>query len=252
MTIQYAPQRTPVTLRVNGHEQSVSVDPSQTLLELLRDELNLTGSKRGCDDGACGTCTVLVDGDMARACRIAADAAAGLDVLTIEGLDTSDKLHPLQQAFVDADAVQCGFCTPGMILAAKALLDRNPHPNRDEIARALGSNLCRCTGYLSILDAVTRVVDGDTGPRTDSEWQYHQRPDAPDKVLGTAAYAADLTMPNMLHAAVTRSPHPPTRKSWASTSTRPSPSMASSPSSPPPTCPAATRSDASLTTNQFS
>ena len=208
MTIQHTAQRAPATLRVNGQERTVSADPSLTLLEILRDELDLTGSKRGCDDGTCGTCTVLVDGGMARACRISAADTNGLDVLTIEGLESSDALHPLQQAFVDADAVQCGFCTPGMILAAKALLDRNPTPTRDEIARALGSNLCRCTGYLSILDAVTRVVDGANGPDTHGEWQYHQRADAPDKVLGAAPYAADLTMPDMLHAAITRSPHP--------------------------------------------
>ena len=137
----------------------------------------------------------------------------GKDVLTIEGLGTPERLHPLQEAFIEADAVQCGFCTPGTIMAAKALLDRNPAPTREQIAKALGSNLCRCTGYVSILDAVTRAADlgrGVPSPEPPSRCRggEHRRADARDKVLGTALYAADLTMPGMVHGAILRSPHP--------------------------------------------
>jgi aldehyde oxidoreductase len=205
--MQQTPTRIPLTLKVNGQTHSLSVKPWYTLLEVLRDELGLTGSKRGCDDGTCGTCTVIVNGNMARACRVPLERAAGQEILTIEGLGTAAQLHPLQAAFVKADAVQCGFCTPGMIMAAKALLDRNPVPSREQIVKALGSNLCRCTGYTSILEAIQQVVDAGQGVATPTQWPLHQRDDAPDKVLGTALYAADLTMPDMLHAAAVRSPH---------------------------------------------
>lgn len=130
-----------VTLTVNGKAYQRHADPCRSLLDLLRDDLGLTGTKLGCDDGACGTCAVIVNGAIARACRVPIDRANGKDVLTIEGLGTAERLHPLQEAFIAADAVQCGFCTPGMIMAAKALLDRNPTPTRDQIAKALGSNL---------------------------------------------------------------------------------------------------------------
>jgi len=148
-----------LTLKVNGTERQLSVEPRQTLLEVLRNELGLTGTKQGCEDGTCGTCMVTVNGAVARACRVHADSVSGKEVLTIEGLGMPGDLHPLQQAFIEAGAVQCGFCTPGAIMAAKALLDRNPDPTPKEIARALGRNLCRCTGYVSILDAVARVAD---------------------------------------------------------------------------------------------
>jgi aerobic-type carbon monoxide dehydrogenase small subunit (CoxS/CutS family) len=200
----------PLTLKVNGEAYRLMVKPWQTLLDVLRDELRLTGTKQGCDDGTCGTCTVIVNGTMARACRVPLDRVAGKEVLTIEGLGTAEQLHPLQAAFIEADAVQCGFCTPGMIMAAKALLDRNPTPSREQVVKALGSNLCRCTGYTGILDAIARVVGADQGvacPQGQVSWEAHQRADARDKVLGTALYAADLTMPDMLHAAVVRSPH---------------------------------------------
>lgn len=198
-------------LKVNGQENTVHVKPFQTLLEVLRDELGLTGSKRGCEDGGCGTCTVIMDGAMVRACRVPLRRAEGQEVLTIEGLSNDGRLHPLQEAFIEADAVQCGFCTPGMIVAAKALLDRNTAPTRDQIVKALGSNLCRCTGYTSILEAVTSVVEANgEAPSSNppARWEVNRRADATDKVLGTALYAADLTMPDMLHAAVLRSPHP--------------------------------------------
>ncbi|MEK7875670.1 MAG: molybdopterin cofactor-binding domain-containing protein, partial [Pseudomonadota bacterium] len=200
-----------LALKVNGKDHQLLVDPQQTLMGVLRDELGLTGTKQGCDDGTCGTCMVTVNGAMARACRVEVDRVQGKDVLTIEGLGTPERLHPLQEAFIKFDAVQCGFCTPGMIMAAKALLDRNPSPTRAQIVKALGSNLCRCTGYNSILDAVARVADLGRGvPSTEPQvcGEVHRRIDAQDKVLGTALYAADLAMPGMLHGAVLRSPHP--------------------------------------------
>jgi CO/xanthine dehydrogenase Mo-binding subunit/aerobic-type carbon monoxide dehydrogenase small subunit (CoxS/CutS family) len=202
-----------LTLKVNGKDCQLLVHPDRTLLGVLRDDLGLTGTKQGCDDGACGTCTVTVNGAMARACRVSVDKANGKDVLTIEGLGTSERLHPLQEAFIAADAVQCGFCTPGTIMAAKAFLDRNPAPTREQIAKALGSNLCRCTGYVSILDAVARAADlgrdiPSPEPQVPAQAELHRRIDARDKVRGTALYAADLTMPGMIHGAVLRSPHP--------------------------------------------
>jgi CO/xanthine dehydrogenase Mo-binding subunit/aerobic-type carbon monoxide dehydrogenase small subunit (CoxS/CutS family) len=202
-----------LSLTVNGKAHQLAVDPARTLLRVLRDDLGLTGTKLGCDDGACGTCVITVNGAMARACRVPAIRANGTDVLTIEGLGTAEHLHPLQEAFIEADAVQCGFCTPGAIMAAKALLDRNPAPARAQIAKALGSNLCRCTGYVSILDAVTRAADilrGVPSPKlhVPGAGEARRRADARDKVLGAALYAADLFMPGVLHGAVLRSPHP--------------------------------------------
>jgi CO/xanthine dehydrogenase Mo-binding subunit/aerobic-type carbon monoxide dehydrogenase small subunit (CoxS/CutS family) len=149
-----------VDLVVNGAARRLDVPSRWRLLDLLRDGLGLTGTKEGCDDGTCGTCVVLVDGRMARTCRIAASEAAGRDVVTIEGLGSAERPHPLQEALVAADAVQCGFCTPGMIMAAASLLERQPHPRRDEIERWLGSNLCRCTGYRGIVDAIEGVANG--------------------------------------------------------------------------------------------
>jgi len=202
----------PLQLTVNGTLHQLAVDPRRTLLDVLRDDLQLTGTKRGCDDGACGTCVITIDGAMARACRVSAENAAGKAILTIEGLGSAGQLHPLQDAFIEADAVQCGFCTPGAIMAAKALLDRNATPTRAQIAKALGSNLCRCTGYVSILDAVERVARPEHSTKTATHAlpapaELHRRFDARDKVRGTALYAADLTMPGMLHAAILRSPH---------------------------------------------
>ncbi|MBI1988243.1 MAG: molybdopterin-dependent oxidoreductase [Betaproteobacteria bacterium] len=197
-------------LNVNGKEHQLLVHPQQTLLGVLRDDLGLTGTKQGCDDGACGTCMVTVNGAMARACRVFVDRAQGKEVVTIEGLGTPERLHPLQEAFIKADAVQCGFCTPGVIMAAKALLDRNPAPTREQIAKALGSNLCRCTGYTSILEAVARAADLGRGipyPELQGAGEAHRRIDAQNKVLGAALYAADLNMPGMLHGAILRSPH---------------------------------------------
>lgn len=141
-------------LRVNGEEYEEYVSPSWTLLRVLRDVIGLTGTKQGCEDGYCGACTVLVNGKAVKSCLMLAHQAQGKDVVTVEGLAKNGQLDPLQQAFIDAFAVQCGYCTPGMIMAAKALLAENPHPTEDEIRETLQGNLCRCTGYKKIVEAV--------------------------------------------------------------------------------------------------
>lgn len=143
-----------VTLKVNGRARSASVPPETTLLSLLRDEFGLTGAKLGCDVGDCGACTVMVDGKPVNACLMLAAQAADREVLTIEGLATRDALHPIQQAFEEHASLQCGFCGPGMILSAKALLDENADPSPLEVRDALSGNLCRCTGYTKIVDGV--------------------------------------------------------------------------------------------------
>ena len=147
-----------VEFRVNGRKARLSVGGNQTLLELLREQLDLTGTKRGCDSGDCGACTVLMDGQPVNACLVLAAEIAGSDITTIEALGQHDKLHPLQQAFVDYNAVQCGFCTPGMILMASALLDENPEPTEGDIRQYLQGNLCRCTGYGKIVQAIQAAV----------------------------------------------------------------------------------------------
>ena len=155
--------KTLVALRVNGDAHEVAVPPHWTLLETLRYELGLTGSKQGCDKGDCGACTVLIDGAPKLACLTLALAAAGRAVTTIEGLAGPDGLDPVQEAFDACGALQCGFCQPGMMLSARALLDRNPKPNDAEIREALAGNLCRCTGYTKIFEAVRRAADQGTG-----------------------------------------------------------------------------------------
>lgn len=145
---------------INGKKYNITSAPDIRLLDLLRNELHLTGTKRGCDIGLCGTCTVLINGQVKRACKVTLKQLKELDdILTIEGLTQNGKLHPIQEAFIEAGAIQCGFCTPGMVLAAKALLDRNPKPTRDEIKKAIQGNLCRCTGYKQIVDAVELAAD---------------------------------------------------------------------------------------------
>ncbi|MBQ6360255.1 MAG: (2Fe-2S)-binding protein [Lachnospiraceae bacterium] len=150
-----------MTIRIvlNGIPAVFAVRPDETLLELIRDRAGLTGTKKGCDLGECGACTVLMDGRAVNSCCVPALAADGTSILTIEGLGTGKNPHPIQQAFTDAGAIQCGFCTPGMILAAKALLDKNPHPSRGEIREALSGNLCRCTGYVKIEEAVQLAAE---------------------------------------------------------------------------------------------
>jgi carbon-monoxide dehydrogenase small subunit len=146
-----------IALNINGCTHEVLVAPNHTLLEVLRDQLGLMGTKRGCDLGACGACTVLIDGEAYLACVMLAVDAAGRQILTIEGLSEDGGLHPLQRAFVDKGALQCGFCTPGMILTAKAILDEVPKPTEAEIKQKMAGNLCRCTGYKKIVEAVMSV-----------------------------------------------------------------------------------------------
>jgi aerobic carbon-monoxide dehydrogenase small subunit len=143
-----------VTLRVNREEYELLIYPHRTLAEVLRDELQLTGTKLSCSEGSCGSCTVLLDGIPVRSCLLLAADAEGKEITTIEGLAENGRLHPIQEAFVDHYAIQCGFCTPGMILTAKALLDKNPHPTEEEIRNAISGNICRCTGYAKIVEAI--------------------------------------------------------------------------------------------------
>jgi carbon-monoxide dehydrogenase small subunit len=144
---------------VNEQEHEIAVEPGRTLLDILRYELGLTGTKEGCSTGSCGSCTVLLDGEAVNSCLVFAVEVEGKEITTIEGLAQQDKLHPLQQAFMDEGAVQCGFCTPGVILTAKAFLDSNPNPDESQIRQAIAGNLCRCTGYDKIVRAVMRAVD---------------------------------------------------------------------------------------------
>ena len=149
----------PITVNVNGEKHTVLVEPNKTLLELIRNDLGLTGTKEGCGRGDCGACSVLLNGKIVPSCLVLAVDASGCDVLTIEGLATGLDLHPIQKAFVDHGAIQCGFCTPGMIMSAKALLDRNPRPTEDEIRNGIEGNFCRCTGYAKIVEAIKSTTE---------------------------------------------------------------------------------------------
>ncbi len=160
-----------VTVTVNGSVRSASVPPETTLLKLLRENFQLTGTKLGCDVGDCGACTVIVDGMAVNACLMLAAQADGREVLTIEGLASKDKLHPLQKIFEDLGSLQCGFCGPGMLLSAKALLDDNPNPTVHEIRDALAGNLCRCTGYSKIIEGVQDAARMMRNPETDEARQ---------------------------------------------------------------------------------
>jgi len=146
----------PVSIKttINSRQYEVTVRPNMTLLDLLRDELGLTGTKRGCEVGECGACTVLLDGQAVNSCLVLAPQIEGKEVLTIEGLASGETLHPLQESFLDHDAVHCGFCTPGMIMSAKELIDKSPNPTEQEIRTAISGNLCRCSGYQQIVDAI--------------------------------------------------------------------------------------------------
>jgi carbon-monoxide dehydrogenase small subunit len=154
----------PITLNINGEDHEVLVRNRDTLLEVLREKLSLTGTKEACGTGECGACTVLIDGAPVLACLTLAIEAQGRKVTTIEGLSADGKLTRMQRVFIEHGAVQCGFCTPGMILTATSLLANNPGAGREEIQKALEGNLCRCTGYNKIIEAIERVRDGDNGP----------------------------------------------------------------------------------------
>ena len=147
-----------VTLRVNGETRTVAAEPHHTLLEVLREELALTGTKHGCELGECGACTVLVDGVPVLSCLTLPAQVGDGEVTTVEGLAQGAELHPLQTAFAEEGAAQCGYCTPGMLMSAKAMLDRSPAPTRDEMAHAISGNLCRCTGYTAIYEAIDKAA----------------------------------------------------------------------------------------------
>lgn len=142
---------------INGRKYRLLVEPHWTLLDMLRDELGLLGTKKGCDTGDCGACTVIMDGKAINSCLVLGIEANGKNILTIEGLAKDGKLHPIQQAFIDHGAIQCGYCTPGMIMAVKALLDVNPSPTELEVKESIAGNICRCTGYVKIIDAILAV-----------------------------------------------------------------------------------------------
>jgi len=154
-----------ISFTLNGTRRHLEVRPEETLLDLLREDLGLTGTKHGCDGGECGACTVLVNGRPVSSCLVLAPSIREREVMTIEGLADNGKLHPVQQAFIDHGAPQCGFCSPGMILTAKAFLEANPAPTRAEVRRALAGNLCRCTGYVKMVDAVMDAADRLRGGR---------------------------------------------------------------------------------------
>jgi len=148
-----------IELKVNGEKYELAVEPQRTLLEVLRENLGLTGTKKACGTGECGACTVMIHGRAVLACLTLALEAQGTDVLTIEGLAQGEELHPLQRAFVNHGAIQCGYCTPGFIMTAKAFLVENPKPTPDEVRKAIGGNLCRCTGYAKVVDAIVAASE---------------------------------------------------------------------------------------------
>jgi carbon-monoxide dehydrogenase small subunit len=154
-----------IELKVNGELFRIKVETHRTLLEVLRETLGLTGTKEMCNKGDCGGCTVMIDGKPVLSCLTLAIEAQGKDILTIEGLAKGYQLHPIQQAFVDHGAIQCGYCSPGFIMSAKALLDRNPHPTEDEIKEGISNHICRCTGYIQIVEAIQAAAEMMGGKR---------------------------------------------------------------------------------------
>jgi 4-hydroxybenzoyl-CoA reductase alpha subunit len=203
-----------ISLRVNGRTYNVSVKDNETLLDVLRDKLHLTGTKKGCELGVCGACTVLIDGEPVNSCLILASQQEDRDITTIEGLERDGVLDPIQKSFISEGAIQCGYCTPGMILSAKALIDRNPDPSDEDIRTALSGNLCRCTGYTSIIRAVKNWKKHSTDPQPhkddldghDTVGRSIPRLDAADKATGRAKYTADYHFPAMLHGRILGSP----------------------------------------------
>lgn len=207
--------KTLLQFSVNGQQHQIEIEPSMTLVDVLREKLGLTGTKKGCNSGECGACTVLLDGQPVASCVLPALKAQGKQVITVEGLGTAKELHPLQKAFLAYGAVQCGFCTPGMLMSAKALLDKNPSPTPEEIKMAISGNLCRCTGYKKIIDAIMAAASELRGERTITMPAVGEqvvgssvpRVDGIPKVTGQAKFADDISFPNMLYAKVLRSAH---------------------------------------------
>ena len=150
-----------LNITLNGNLVTAEIRPEETLLSVLRERLGQTGAKMGCGVGECGACTVVLNGLAVKSCTVLAAQCEGMEVITVEGLAKGGELHPLQQAFIDHNAVQCGYCTPGFLMTALSLLKRNPHPTRDEIQQAISGNLCRCTGYVQIIDAIEACTDED-------------------------------------------------------------------------------------------
>ena len=155
-----------ITLKVNNSEYIIDILPDRMLLDVLREDLGLTGTKKGCGKGECGACSVIMDGKLVNSCLVPAMKADGSEILTVEGLAGEEELHPIQKAFLNKGAVQCGFCTPGMLLAAKNLLDEKITPSIDEIKVAISGNLCRCTGYTKIIEAIESVANGEKSNST--------------------------------------------------------------------------------------
>lgn len=148
-----------LTMFINGHKKSVLINPNARLIDVIRDDLRLTGTKEGCGVGECGACTVIVEGESVNSCLTLAISMEGKAITTIEGIRADETLHPIQESFIKNHALQCGFCTPGLIMSAKALLDKNPHPSRGEIRVAISGNLCRCTGYDQVINAIEEVAE---------------------------------------------------------------------------------------------
>lgn len=211
-----------ISLTVNNNKYEVAIKPGDTLLNVLRNQLGLTGTKCGCDQGDCGACTVIMNGKAVNSCLVLGMEANGSNIETIEGLAEGEGLHPIQRAFIEKGAIQCGFCTPGMIMRVKSFFDKNPNPGRDEIKSALSGNLCRCTGYTKIFEAVETARDYLNGkPVKEIEYQPQKsamnlsvvgkrlaKVDAPDKATGRAQYTDDIKLPNMLYGKTLLSPHP--------------------------------------------
>ena len=162
-TAALGPGKVPLTLRINGKLHKLELEPRVTLLDALRNHLDLTGTKRDCDRGTCGACTVILDGNAVYACNVLAIEAQGKAITTVEGLSAGEQLHPVQAAFVNNDALQCGFCTPGFVVASKAFLDKHPSPTREQVRRGLGGNLCRCGAYVGVTQAVLDAAKARKG-----------------------------------------------------------------------------------------
>jgi aerobic carbon-monoxide dehydrogenase small subunit len=156
-----------ISFSVNGTLRAIDVPPMKRLLDVLREDLRLTGTKEGCGEGECGACSVIVDGDVTNSCLVPICQVDGAEILTVEGLQADGLLHPLQEAFWECGATQCGICTPGMLMAAKALLDASPNPTREQIKAGIAGNLCRCTGYAKIITAIEKTASGQPEPRGD-------------------------------------------------------------------------------------